>query len=53
MAAAVIATLGIAVAAAVVGPLVLTAPAIAQNMTGDNATMMADSITVGNATGGN
>jgi hypothetical protein len=34
MAAAVIAAFGIAVAAAVVGPLAITAPAIAQNMKG-------------------
>lgn len=33
-------TVTAAVAVAVVGPLTITAPAIAQNVTGDNATMM-------------
>ena len=51
MAVAVIAAFGIAVAA-VVGPLTITTPAIAQNMTGDNATMMAGNMTAGNTTGG-
>jgi hypothetical protein len=41
------------VAAAVVGPLTITTPAVAQNMTGDNATMMAGNMTAGNTTGGN
>ena len=39
MAAAVIAAFGIAVATAVVGPLTITTPVVAQNMTGDNATI--------------
>jgi hypothetical protein len=47
MTAAVIAAFGIAAAAAVVGPLAITTPAVAQNMTGDNATMMAGNMTTG------
>ena len=54
MAVTVIAAFGIAVvAAAVVGPLAITTPAVAQNMTGDNTTMMAGNMTADNATGGN
>jgi opacity protein-like surface antigen len=54
MTAAVIAAFGITVAAAaVVGPLAITTPAIAQNMTGGNATMMAGNMTAGSTTGGN
>ena len=52
MAVAVVAAFGIAVAA-VSGPLTIATPAVAQNMTGDNATMMAGNMTAGNATGGN
>jgi hypothetical protein len=47
---AVIAALGIA---AVVGPISILLPAVAQNMTGDNATMMAGNMTASNTTGGN
>lgn len=47
---AVIAALGIA---AVVGPVSIPVPAVAQNMTGDNATMMAGNMTASNTTGGN
>ena len=46
VAVAIVATFGIA---AIVGPT----PVLAQNMTGDNATMMAGNMTAGNATGGN
>jgi hypothetical protein len=53
MAVAVIAAFGIAVAAAVVGPLTITTPVVAQNMKGDNATMMGGNMTAGNMTGGN
>ena len=54
MAVAVIAVFGIAVAAAVVGPLTIATPAIAQNMTGGgNMTAMGGNMTAGNATGGN
>ena len=40
--------------AAVVGPATIATPAVAQNMTGDNATMMmAGNYTADNKTGGN
>ena len=51
MAVAIVAALGIAVAAA--SPYTVTTPAIAQNATGDNATMMAGNMTADNKTGGN
>jgi hypothetical protein len=51
MAVAVVAAFGIAVAAAG-GPLTIATPAVAQNMTGDNATMMAGNMTAGNTTSG-
>ena len=35
-----------------VGPIGISTPAIAQNITGDNATMMGGNITAGNMTGG-
>jgi hypothetical protein len=47
---AIVGALGIA---AFVGPVVMTAPAMAQNMTGDNGTMMAGNMTSGSTTGGN
>jgi hypothetical protein len=50
MAIAIIAAFSIA---AVVGPATITTPAVAQNMTGDNATMMAGNYTADNETGGN
>ena len=37
----------------VVGPATITPPAVAQNMTGDNATMMVGNMTADNKTGGN
>jgi hypothetical protein len=49
MAVAVIAAFGIA---AIVGPVTMTTPVAAQNVTGDNATM-AGNVTAGNTTGGN
>ncbi|MGB7557941.1 MAG: hypothetical protein WBM37_05420 [Nitrososphaeraceae archaeon] len=49
MAVAVIAAFGIA---AIVGPVTVTTPVAAQNVTGDNATM-AGNVTAGNTTGGN
>jgi hypothetical protein len=52
MAVAVVAAFGIAVAV-VGGPLTIATPAVAQNMTGDNATMMAGNMTAGGTTGGN
>jgi hypothetical protein len=52
MAVAVVAAFGVAVAA-VGGPLTIATPAVAQNMTGDNATMMAGNMTAGGTTGGN
>jgi hypothetical protein len=52
MAAVVIVVCGIS-AAAVVGLATITTPAVAQNMTGDNATMMAGNMTAGSTTGGN
>ena len=51
MTVAVIVAFGIAVAT-VVGPATMTTPAVAQNMTGDNATMMAGNMTADNKTGG-
>ena len=39
--------------AAVVGPATIAIPAVAQNMTGDNATMMAGNYTADNKTSGN
>ena len=39
--------------AAIAGPVTVTSPAAAQNMTGGNATMMAGNMTAGNMTGGN
>lgn len=50
MAVAIVAAFGIA-AAAVVGPAALTTPAVAQNITGDNATT-AGNMTAANATVG-
>jgi hypothetical protein len=50
MAVAIIAAFSIV---AVVGPATITTPAVGQNMTGDNATMMAGNYTVDNKTGGN
>ena len=50
MAIAIVAAFSIA---AVVGPATITTPAVAQNMTGDNATMMASNYTADNDTGGN
>jgi hypothetical protein len=35
-----------------VGPTGISTPAIAQNITGDNATMMGGNMTAGNMTGG-
>ena len=34
------------------GPIGIVTPAMAQNMTGDNATMMGGNMTAGNMTGG-
>jgi hypothetical protein len=39
--------------AALVGPIAITTPAAAQEISGDNATMMAGNMTSGNITGGN
>ncbi|MGA7692110.1 MAG: hypothetical protein WCA61_07395 [Nitrososphaeraceae archaeon] len=39
--------------AAIAGPVTVTSPAAAQDMTGDNTTMMAGNMTAGNMTGGN
>ena len=50
MAIAIVAAFSIA---AVVGPATITTPAVAQNMTGDNATMMAGNYTADNKTSGN
>jgi hypothetical protein len=50
MAAAIVAAFSIV---AMVGPATITTPAEAQNMTGDNATMMAGNMTADNKTGGN
>jgi hypothetical protein len=49
MAVAIVAAFGIAVAVA--GPFTVTTPAMAQNATGDNATMMAGNMTADNKTG--
>jgi ABC-type enterobactin transport system permease subunit len=51
IAVAIVATFSIAVAVA--GPLTITAPAMAQNITGDNATTMAGNVTAANQTAGN
>ena len=50
MAVAIVAAFSIVV---VVGSATITTPAVAQNMTGDNATMMAGNYTSDNKTGGN
>ena len=50
MAVAIVAAFSIVV---VVGSATITTPAVAQNMTGDNATMMAGNYTADNKTGGN
>lgn len=50
MAVAIVGAFGIA---AFVGPIAITTPAAAQDMSGDNATMMAGNMTSGNTTGGN
>ena len=50
MAVAIVAAFSIV---AMVGPATITPPAVAQNMTGDNATMMAGNMTADNKTGGN
>ncbi|MGA7542098.1 MAG: hypothetical protein WBW34_03450 [Nitrososphaeraceae archaeon] len=50
IAVAIVAVFGIA---AIAGPVTVTSPAAAQDMTGDNATMMAGNMTAGNMTGGN
>ena len=50
IAVAIVAVFGIA---AIAGPVTVTSPAAAQEMTGDNATMMAGNMTAGNMTGGN
>ena len=39
--------------AAIAGPVTVTSPAAAQDMTGDNTTMMAGNMSAGNMTGGN
>ena len=51
MAVAIVAAFSIAVAVA--GPLAITTPAMAQNVTGDNATTMAGNMTAANQTAGN
>jgi hypothetical protein len=50
MAVAIVGAFGIA---ALVGPIAMTTPAAAQDMSADNATMMAGNMTSGNTTGGN
>jgi hypothetical protein len=50
MAVAIVAAFSIVV---VVGSATITTPAVAQNMTGDNATMKAGNYTADNKTGGN
>jgi hypothetical protein len=50
MAVAIVAAFSIV---AMVSPATITTPAVAQNMTGDNATMMAGNMTADNKTGGN
>jgi hypothetical protein len=47
---ALVAAFGIIVS---VGPTGISTPAIAQNITGDNATMMGGNMTAGNMTAGN
>lgn len=49
MAVAIVAAFAVAAA----GPFTVTTPAMAQNVTGDNATMMAGNMTADNKTGGN
>lgn len=51
IAVAIVAAFGIAVAVA--SPLTITTPAMAQNVTGDNATTMAGNMTAANQTAGN
>lgn len=51
MAVAIVAAFSIAVAVA--GPLTITTPAMAQNVTGDNAITMAGNMTAANQTAGN
>jgi ABC-type enterobactin transport system permease subunit len=51
MAVAVIAAFGIA--AAIVGPVTIATPALAQNMTGGGNMTMGGNVTGGNMTGGN
>jgi hypothetical protein len=51
MAVAFVSAFGIAVTGA--GPFTVTTPAMAQNTTGDNASMMAGNMTADNKTGGN
>lgn len=51
MAVAIVAAFSIAVAVA--SPLTITTPAMAQNITGDNATTMAGNMTAANQTAGN
>jgi hypothetical protein len=46
---ALVAAFGIIV---VVGPIDISSPAMAQNMTGDNSTMMGGNMTTSNMTGG-
>jgi hypothetical protein len=50
MAIAIVGAFGIA---AFVSPIAMTTTAAAQDMSGDNATMMAGNMTSGNTTGGN
>jgi hypothetical protein len=50
IAVAIVAVFGIA---AIAGSVTVTSPAAAQDMTGDNATMMAGNMTADNMTGGN
>ena len=51
MAVAIVAAFSIVVVVA--GPLTITTPAMAQNVTGDNATTMAGNMTAANQTAGN
>ena len=51
MAVAIVAAFSIAVAVA--GPHTITIPAMAQNITGDNASTMAGNMTAANQTAGN
>ena len=50
MAVAIVGAFGIA---AFAGPIAMSTPTAAQDMSGDNATMMAGNMTSGNTTGGN